>query len=812
MSSRPAVGLLAAALVLSSGGCARDLDPLSPASFPRDPAIFLDGFGDGVGFAAFGGSKTDAVQIDQSVRYRGDAALQVTVPNVGDPSGAYAGGAFVGNVPRNLSDYNALTFWARSSRPATLDVAGLGNDNTGTSRFTAEATGLALTGSWTKYVVPIPDPARLDQEAGLFYFAEGPENGQGTLLWFDEIRYENASGVSAPRPSITGQTLRAEVGATAQVTGTRATFTVDGREVTVSASPSYFAYTSSDESVAVVDEQGLITVVGTGSATITATLQGVQAEGSVVVRTALPPQTPAPTPTRDPADVISLFSNAYTDVPVDTWSAVWDNANVEDIQIGGDDTKKYSDLVFAGIEFTSAPVDAGAMTHFHMDFYTPDATGEPAAFRIKLVDFGADGAFGGGDDSEHEITLTAATDPALATDGWVSMDIPLSRFPGLTGRGALAQLILSGDPNTVYIDNVYFWGPGTPSAPEQPAPTPTYPASGVISLFSDAYTDVAVDTWSAPWDVADTEDLSIGGNATKKYSNLQFAGIEMVSAPVDASGMTHFRMDFWTPDPTADPAAFRVKLVDFGADGAFQGGDDTEHEVVLTAASTPAIGTGAWMSLDIPLADFTNLTSRGAVAQLIISGDPNTVFLDNILFYDAGAQAPTEPATAAPTPTLPAGNVISLFSDAYTDVTVDTWSAVWDAADLEDVTVDGNATKKYTNHVFAGIEATSAPIDASGMTHVHLDLWTPDETDAPAVFRLKIVDFGADAAFGGGDDVEHELTFTAATTPGLVTGSWISLDVPLSDFTGLTTRGAIAQMITSGDLGTFFIDNVYFHN
>jgi hypothetical protein len=89
-------------------------------------------------------------------------------------------------------------------------------------------------------------------------------------------------------------------------------------------------------------------------------------------------------------------------------------------------------------------------------------------------------------------------------------------------------------------------------------------------------------------------------------------------------------MDFWTPDPTAAPAVFKVKLVDFGADGAWSGGDDVEHEVELTAETTPAIGTGAWYTLEIPLADFTGLTTKGHLAQLIISGDPNTVFLDNI--------------------------------------------------------------------------------------------------------------------------------------------------------------------------------------
>ncbi|MBK8828463.1 MAG: hypothetical protein IPO26_17710 [Saprospiraceae bacterium] len=41
---------------------------------------------------------------------------------------------------------------------------------------------------------------------------------------------------------------------------------------------------------------------------------------------------------------------------------------------------------------------------------------------------------------------------------------------------------------------------------------------------------------------------------------------------------------------------FRVKLVDFGNDAVFGGGDDTEHEVIFE--NVPA---GQWNSLDIPL-------------------------------------------------------------------------------------------------------------------------------------------------------------------------------------------------------------------
>ncbi len=256
-----------------------------------------------------------------------------------------------------------------------------------------------------------------------------------------------------------------------------------------------------------------------------------------------------------------------------------------------------------------------------------------ASFKVKLVDFGADGSFGGGDDTEHELTFTSASNPALATGTWVGIDVPMTAFAGLTNRAHLAQFIIAGTLPTVFVDNIYFYAVAAPTTPASPAAAPTFAPADVISLFSNSYTNVTVDTWSAGWDVADVTDQQVAGNDVKKYSNLVFAGIEFTSAPVDAAAMTHFLLDIWTPDATGAPAIFKVKLVDFGADGGFGGGDDVEHELTLSDATSPALATGSWVRLDLPLSSFTNLTTRGHLAQLIISGSLGTVFVDNVLLH-----------------------------------------------------------------------------------------------------------------------------------------------------------------------------------
>jgi hypothetical protein len=504
------------------------------------------------------------------------------------------------------------------------------------------------------------------------------------------------------------------------------------------------------------------------------------------------PTTAAPTPTRNPADVISLFSGPYTNVPVDTWRTPWSAAVLEDIAIQGNPTKKYSQLDFVGIETVASPLDVTDMTHFHLDVWSADFT----LFGVKLVDFGADGAFGGGDDKEHQVNFNAP-----AQGQWVSLDIPLSDFIGLTTKEHIAQYILVGQPTgttTVYVDNVYFFTGNVATEPATAAPTPTRNPADVISLFSNAYNNVPVDTWRTPWSAAVLEDITIQGNATKKYSQLDFVGIETVANQLDVTDMTHFHIDVWSADFTL----LGVKLVDFGADGAFGGGDDVEHQVNFNAPAQ-----GQWVSLDIPLSDFTGLTTKEHIAQYILVGQPTgttTVYVDNVYFFNGNVA--TEPATAAPTPTRDPAKVISLFSDAYNNVPVDTWRTPWSAAVLDDITIQSNPTKKYSQLDFVGIETVATPLDVTGMTLFHLDVWSADFT----LFGVKLVDFGADGAFGGGDDVEHQVNFNAPAQ-----GQWLSLDIPLSDFIGLTTKEHIAQYILVGQptgTTTVYVDNVYFFN
>lgn len=445
---------ITALLIVTASGCERDTSGLQPAPLSTDPVVFADEFGAYVDYQAFLNTKYDAVSSDPYDMVTGTASLKVVVPDPGNPLEQYAGGAFTTRMARDLTGYNALTFWAKSSVASTLDVAGLGNDNTGFSRYDAWWNDIELTTEWQRYVIPIPFPDRLEFEDGLFYFAEGAESPQGHTIWFDEIRFEYVGTIRDPRPVMASQNLSAFVGATVNIAGTQVTFNVGGTDEIVKHLPGYFTFASSDETVAIADD-GVIYVVGSGTAMITAKLGDVPVTGVVTLTATAPPTVAAPKPTVPAADVLSIFSDAYVDVPVDTWSATWDRADVSDLTVAGDNVKAYTNLVYAGIEFTSETIDATAMTHFHMDVWVPEGN----VFRVKLVDFGDDGTYGGAPDSERELSFTASSNPPLVTGVWVDLEIPLADFMGPTGlikRAHLAQLIVSGDMGTAFVDNIYF--------------------------------------------------------------------------------------------------------------------------------------------------------------------------------------------------------------------------------------------------------------------------------------------------------------------------------------------------------------------
>ncbi|MFV8280592.1 hypothetical protein ACNKXS_03560 [Christiangramia marina] len=362
--------------------------------------------------------------------------------------------------------------------------------------------------------------------------------------------------------------------------------------------------------------------------------------------------------------------------------------------------------------------------------------------------------------------------------------VPTGQYSGMVifidGPGTTA--------GTFYIDDIEK-GEEAQKDPAVAPDAPTAAQENVFSIFSDAYTNPANINYFPNWGQSTTyEMISLDGDNVIKYANANYQGIE-IGESVDATAYEFVNIDIWSGDYTS------IVFFLISSTG--------EKSVNLEVAPNQ------WNSIQIPLTEFTSQDlDISDVYQFKFDVQPNnggSFYIDNLYFSNEVLVAPTEPVSAAATPTEPEANVISLFSDAYTNVSVDTWRTDWSDAVYSETTVEGNNIKLYDQLNFVGIETVANQVDASAMTHFHVDYWTGNAT----AFRVKLVDFGPNAVFDGGDDTEHEIEFTV--TPN----TWVKLDIPLSDFTGLTNTSNIAQYIFSANPtaeATVYIDNVYFHN
>ena len=397
----------------------------------------------------------------------------------------------------------------------------------------------------------------------------------------------------------------------------------------------------------------------------------------------------------------------------------------------------------------------------------------------------------------YSVTVSAEADYAAMFEVYFGEDADAEPTPLMigetvsytyaeTGSYDVRVVALSGGAATTEVtETVEIAGP-------VPSPTPTKVPESVISLFSDAYTNVTVDTWRTDWSQANLEDSDIDGNAVKVYSSLNYVGILTESSQIDATNMTHFRTDIFTSNATT----FRVKLVDFGPNGQYDGGgDDVEHEIEITD-----IAQDEWVTLDLALEDFTGLTTRAHISQLIYSAAPAgeaKVLVDNVFFYDENSQLPSSPIMAAPTPIHVEANVKSVFSDKYTDPAAADYYPNWgQSTTYEMVSINGDAAIKYANANYQGI-VTGEDIDATQYDYVNIDVWSGDYTSIPFFLISK----------------SGEKSVTLDVLPN----QWNSFEIPLSDFTsqGLDISDIHqfkfdVQETANGSGGAFFVDNIYF--
>ncbi|WP_223269178.1 MULTISPECIES: Ig-like domain-containing protein [unclassified Polaribacter] len=451
-----------AMLMIAIISCEREIsEDATVATFSASAEVFLDGFSGGLEYYPFADSKFTAFSVDTETKYQGAASMRFDVPNFGDPEGAYAGAIFRDdNGGRNLSGYDALTFWAKSTKTATINDIGFGQDF-GENKFQVSKQGLLLTTNWVKYIIPIPMASKLTKESGMMWFAEGPEDGDGYSFWIDELKYEKLGTIAQPRPAIqNGKDIitASFIGVNVKVADLVQTFNLaSGVNQTITVAPNYFDFSSSDAAVATVDVFGLVTVISQGTAVITASLGGLEAAGSLTIKSGgifvLPP-----TPVRDTNKVTSIFSDHYTNTPVDFFNGYWQPYQTTlsaDFNINGDHILNYTNFNFVGIQFSNPTVDITEKSNLHFNLYIPGEVPANFDFLVTILDFGPDQVGGGGDDTRQQLFVRKSA--KIVANTWLTIEFPLNA----TNRTNIGQIIFENinfsSLRNIYLDNIYFY-------------------------------------------------------------------------------------------------------------------------------------------------------------------------------------------------------------------------------------------------------------------------------------------------------------------------------------------------------------------
>ncbi|NQV50151.1 MAG: T9SS type A sorting domain-containing protein [Candidatus Marinimicrobia bacterium] len=479
------------------------------------------------------------------------------------------------------------------------------------------------------------------------------------------------------------------------------------------------------------------------------------------------PSAHAPTPVALAEDVISIYSDPYTNIAGTNFYPGWGQATVvSEVLVESNNTLLYAGLNYQGIELGSAQ-DLTAMESLHVDFWSANAT----SLEVFLISPGP---------------VEAAYTLPLTLESWVSVDIPMSSFyPVNLAEVFQLKFVGAGD---VYLDNLYFYGEGGGPmvGPYSPIDFETegYGADWTWTSFENGSNDP----------LAIVANPSVGGintsatvaSFTALITGAPWAGFESLH------GADIGPFSFDNSNSIVKIMVYKSVISDVGIKFAEANGD---AQIEVKVANTLI---NEWEELTFNLASSIGAGATGIVDQIIVFPDfnlagrttDNTGYFDNISF--SAQEISTGPAAHAPIPTLSAEAVNSIFSDTYSNVAATNFNPNWGQATVvSEVSIEGNNTLLYSGLNYQGTEFAAQ--DVSGMTYMHVDYWTGNSTEL--TFYIISQTPTVDSDF-------H--------TFALQTEQWVSVDIPLTTYPNVDLTDVFQFKVVGN--GTIYWDNLYFHS
>ena len=319
----------------------------------------------------------------------------------------------------------------------------------------------------------------------------------------------------------------------------------------------------------------------------------------------LSPVTSAPMPqARAESDYISIYSDAYNDVPGinynPDWGQQWQGSSYEEFDLNGDKMLNYINLSYQGIVINQN-IDVTEMEFLHLDVWTADSPGVETSL----------------------ISATNGEKPVwrdLTANEWTSIDIPISEFTdqGLTVADIKEMKFVSqswidgtGAAGSVFIDNIYFY-----KSPTVFADLPITFDSSIEAFepFLDAQFEI----------VPDPEDAN---NPVGKITNIGqgwgWEGVKLkLDKSIDLSIIPTIKLDFYNDGASHDVL---LKLEDSTSPPDGNGNPTVFEEVNVEVSNT------GWSQL---VFNFTSGGNYDTVVLFVdggVEGIPGTYYFDNVI-------------------------------------------------------------------------------------------------------------------------------------------------------------------------------------
>jgi beta-glucanase (GH16 family) len=214
------------------------------------------------------------------------------------------------------------------------------------------------------------------------------------------------------------------------------------------------------------------------------------------------PQTAAPALNFAAENVISLFSDQYTNISDIDYNPDWNQATVvTQVQVDSDNILKYSNLNFQGTDFGGNKQDVTQMDFLRFDYWTQGAS----QLSMYLISPGPE-------ETEYVVDVQQGS--------WQSVSIPLSAFPNVDLSDTF-QLKVTGN-GEVFLDNIMFTSLSAEVnlAPEvtlsatqnSAAVTSIVNGNGTVAISAAVTDGNQQDTHSFVWSVTGVANFTTDGN------------------------------------------------------------------------------------------------------------------------------------------------------------------------------------------------------------------------------------------------------------------------------------------------------------